>query len=36
VERPGKRFADVVLRVARGDLEMEPGEDVDVREHVDA
>ena len=36
VERPGKRFADVVLQVARGDLEVEPGGDVDVREHADA
>jgi 3-oxoacyl-[acyl-carrier protein] reductase len=33
---PPEHVADVVLQVARGDLEVEPGGDVDVREYVDA
>jgi NAD(P)-dependent dehydrogenase (short-subunit alcohol dehydrogenase family) len=33
---PPERVAEVVLRVARGDIEVEPGGDVDVREYVDA
>ena len=30
------RVAEVVLQVAHGDIEVEPGGDVDVREHADA
>ena len=33
---PPDRVAEVVLRVARGDIEVEPGGDVDVREYSDA
>lgn len=33
---PPERVADVVLRVAVGEIEVEPGGDVDVREYVDA
>jgi len=33
---PPERVAEVVLRVARGDIEVEPGGDVDVREFADA
>jgi NAD(P)-dependent dehydrogenase (short-subunit alcohol dehydrogenase family) len=33
---PPERVAEVVLRVARGDIEVEPGGDVDVREYADA
>jgi len=33
---PPERVAEVVLRVARGDIEFEPGGDVDVREFADA
>jgi 3-oxoacyl-[acyl-carrier protein] reductase len=33
---PPERVAEVVLQVARGDLEVEPGGDVDVREYADA
>jgi len=32
---PPERVAEVVLRVARGDIEVESGGDVDVREYVD-
>ena len=31
-----ERVADVVLRVAAGDIEVEPGGDVDMRDYVDA
>ena len=33
---PSERVAEVVLQVARGDIEVEPGGDVDVREYADA
>ena len=33
---PPERVAEVVLGVARGDIEFEPGADVDVREYTDA
>jgi len=33
---PPERVAEVVLRVARGDIEVEPGGDVDVREYAGA
>jgi len=33
---PPERVAEVVLRVARGDIEVEPGGDVDVREYAEA
>jgi 3-oxoacyl-[acyl-carrier protein] reductase len=32
---PPERVAEVVLRVARGEIEFEPGGDVDVREYTD-
>jgi len=33
---PPERVAEVVMRVACGDIEVEPGGDVDVREHANA
>ena len=33
---PPERVADVVFRVAAGDIEVEPGGDVDLRDFADA